>query len=36
MISCFQIINYQKALRDPKYNVPVYPGDRIDVPRRWL
>lgn len=27
------IINYDKALRDPKQDLPVYPGDQIHVPR---
>jgi polysaccharide export outer membrane protein len=28
------IINYDKALRDPKLDLPVYPGDSIHVPQR--
>jgi polysaccharide export outer membrane protein len=28
-----KVIDYRKALRDPRYNVPVNPGDRIHVPR---
>jgi protein involved in polysaccharide export with SLBB domain len=29
-----EIIDYQKAIEDPAYNRPVYPGDQIYVPRR--
>lgn len=29
-----QIINVKKAIADPRYDVPVYPGDKIHVPRR--
>jgi len=29
-----QIINVDKAIRDPRLDVPVYPGDTIYVPRR--
>lgn len=28
------IVNCNKAIEDSKYDLPVYPGDRIDVPRR--
>jgi polysaccharide biosynthesis/export protein VpsN len=28
------VINYNKAIEDPGYNVPVYPGDQVYVPRR--
>lgn len=28
------IINYDKALRDPKLDLPVYPGDSVHVPQR--
>jgi polysaccharide export outer membrane protein len=31
-----QIINVPKAINDPKYDVPVYPGDKIFVPRKIL
>lgn len=31
-----QIINVKKANSDPKYDVPVLPGDRISVPRKLL
>jgi protein involved in polysaccharide export with SLBB domain len=31
-----QIINVDKAIKDPRYDVSVYPGDRINVPRRIL
>jgi polysaccharide biosynthesis/export protein VpsN len=31
-----EIVNVQKAIKDPRYDVPVYPGDRINVPRRIL
>lgn len=27
------IVDCKKARRNPKYDVPIYPGDRIDVPR---
>jgi polysaccharide export outer membrane protein len=30
------IINVPKAIEDPAYDVPVFPGDRIYVPRRIL
>lgn len=29
-----EIINVKRAVTDPKYDVPVYPGDKIHVPRR--
>lgn len=29
-----QVINVQRILNDPQYDVPVYPGDKIYVPRR--
>lgn len=29
-----QIINVQRAITEPHYEVPVYPGDKIYVPRR--
>jgi protein involved in polysaccharide export with SLBB domain len=29
-----QVINVQRILDDPQYDVPVYPGDKIYVPRR--
>jgi protein involved in polysaccharide export with SLBB domain len=28
------IMNYDKALENPERDVPVYPGDTINVPRR--
>jgi polysaccharide biosynthesis/export protein len=31
-----QKINVEKAIKDPRYDLPVFPGDRINVPRRWL
>ena len=31
-----QTINVKKARTDPRYDVPVYPGDHIYVPRRIL
>lgn len=31
-----QNVNVDKAIKDPRYDVPVYPGDRINVPRRVL
>lgn len=30
------IINYDKALRDPNLDLPVYPGDQIHVPQRYF
>lgn len=29
-------INVKKALKDPRLDLPVYPGDKINVPRRWF
>jgi polysaccharide export outer membrane protein len=29
-----EVINVDKAISDPKYDVPVLPGDKIHVPRR--
>lgn len=29
-------VNVKKAVRDPKLNLPLYPGDSIHVPRSWL
>ena len=29
-----QIVNVNKARTDPRYDIPVYPGDRIWVPRK--
>jgi polysaccharide export outer membrane protein len=29
-------MNWNKAQKDPTLDVPIYPGDRIHVPRRWL
>ncbi|HLX70223.1 MAG TPA: polysaccharide biosynthesis/export family protein [Verrucomicrobiae bacterium] len=31
-----QVINVKKAVSDPKYDVPVLPGDKIYVPRKIL
>ena len=31
-----ETINVKKAIRDPRYDVPVYPGDKIYVPRTIL
>jgi len=31
-----EIIDYEKAVRDSHFNVPVNPGDSIHVPRKWL
>jgi polysaccharide export outer membrane protein len=31
-----EIINYNKAVDDPTYYIPVYPGDKVFVPRRFL
>lgn len=31
-----QIVNVKKAISDPKYDVPVLPGDKIHVPRSIL
>lgn len=30
-----QIINVKKILDDPQFDVPIYPGDKIYVPRRY-
>lgn len=29
-------INVKRAMADPSYDVPIYPGDTIYVPRTWL
>lgn len=29
------IVNYDKATIDQKFDVPIYPGDTINVPKRW-
>lgn len=29
-------VDYNKAIKDPKLDLPIYPGDRIIVPRRWM
>jgi len=31
-----EIINVEKAISDPRYDVPIFPGDKIFVPRRFL
>ena len=31
-----EVINGAKAIYDPSYDVPIYPGDKIYIPRRWL
>lgn len=31
-----QTINVNKAIKDPRYDVAVYPGDKIWVPRKFL
>jgi protein involved in polysaccharide export with SLBB domain len=31
-----EIINCKKALRNPRLDVPICPGDSIHVPRRWM
>ena len=31
-----QIVNFKKALNDPKLDPLVYPNDKIHVPRSWL
>ncbi len=31
-----EVINYKKAIIDPTYKFPVYPGDKIFVPRKWF
>jgi len=30
------IVNCKKAINNPKYDVPIYPGDRIEVPQRVI
>lgn len=29
-------VNCDKAQRDPKLDLPIYPGDTLNVPRKWL
>ena len=29
-------MNWNKAQKNPALDVPIYPGDRIHVPRRWI
>ncbi|MCX7872728.1 MAG: polysaccharide biosynthesis/export family protein [Verrucomicrobiae bacterium] len=29
-------LDYNKAIKNPKYDLPIYPGDRVIVPRRWM
>jgi polysaccharide export outer membrane protein len=29
-------INCEKAMENPELDLPVYPGDRVLVPRRWI
>jgi polysaccharide export outer membrane protein len=31
-----RVVNYNKALEDPGYNVRIYPGDKIVVKRKWF
>ena len=31
-----ETINCDKAVKNPKFDKPIYPDDRIDVPRRWF
>lgn len=31
-----EIVNYEKAIENPEKNLPVFPGDQVIVPRRWL
>jgi protein involved in polysaccharide export with SLBB domain len=31
-----KIVNVRKAIEDPQYHVPVFPGDKIIVPRRFF
>jgi polysaccharide export outer membrane protein len=31
-----ETVNCIKARRDPTQDIPVYPGDQIHVPRRWI
>jgi polysaccharide export outer membrane protein len=30
-----EVVNIIKALDDPNLDLPIYPGDRVNVPRRW-
>ena len=30
-----ETVDCEAALKEPKLDLPVYPGDRIEVPRRW-
>lgn len=30
------VINWYKARKNPKLDLPVYPNDQVTVPRRWL
>ncbi len=29
------IVDVKKAIKNPKLDIPIYPGDKISVPRRW-
>ena len=29
------VVNVKKAIRDPKFDAPIYPGDQVHVKRRW-
>ncbi len=31
-----ETIDYNKAIDDPQQDVPIFPGDKIVVPRRWF
>ncbi|MGC8829595.1 MAG: polysaccharide biosynthesis/export family protein [Verrucomicrobiia bacterium] len=31
-----QTLDYNKVIKNPKLDVPIYPGDRIIIPRRWM
>ena len=31
-----EVVNVRRAIDDPQYDVPIYPGDKIVVKRRWL
>ncbi|MGC8742432.1 MAG: polysaccharide biosynthesis/export family protein [Verrucomicrobiia bacterium] len=31
-----QNLDYNKVIKEPKLDLPIYPGDRIIVPRRWM
>jgi polysaccharide biosynthesis/export protein len=31
-----EIVNVLRAIDDPQYDVPIYPGDKIVIKRRWL